>query len=69
MLVRNLILSLALLSAGTSAYSACADIQKKCHDDYILDLQSCDKNYSGEQRAACVKRAEQQLSYCYEKCK
>jgi hypothetical protein len=37
------------------------DIAKGCHDNYILDVAACDRDYFGAQRSACTQIASQQL--------
>jgi hypothetical protein len=57
-----ILLSLSAL-AGIAA-ATCQDIQKTCHDAYILDTAACSKNYSGQQKSDCESRANRQFEDC-----
>lgn len=61
---RMLLVALALVFGSGEASATCEDIQRSCHDSYILDVQACERNYAGQQKSDCVSRAEQQFNYC-----
>lgn len=46
------------------ANATCEDIKKTCHDAYMLDSLACQRNYSGQQRADCERRAARQFESC-----
>lgn len=58
----------AVVSAALAgpSFASCDDIMKTCHDSYMLELASCDRNSAaGADREACKKRAADQFNYCH----
>jgi hypothetical protein len=53
--------------AATYSFAAladCNDVRANCARNYDLDSKACERNYSGQQQAACHARAAQQMVNC-----
>lgn len=55
---------IVILGMSSAAWASCDDIRKSCHDNYVLDMASCQNNYTGSGQDDCINRATKQYDYC-----